>query len=274
MSPPPPGRPAPPLRATALAAATARALLAHPLAFCGVALVVYAPHLALSAIVAATPPAADPALYGAWRVIDRFYGLLVAPLAAAAVIHGVLDLAHGRPPSVRAALRAALRRGPTVVGVGLATVVLMVFVAILATLPLAMWLGSFTTSPAALTVGYLAVGAALVAVLTTFWVAAPAAVAERTSVADALARSASLTRGALRPIFALLMLLYGGKLALEVAHLHHPHGPPGDDAPMTVLATAALGLAVTLLSAVGSAVTYVELRRAREGDAALEAVFE
>lgn len=274
MSPPPPGRPAPRLRATALAAATARALLAHPLTFCGVALVVYAPHLALSAAVAAAPPAADPALYGAWRVIDRFYALLVAPLAAAAVIHGVLELAHGRPPRVGAGLRVAARRGPAVIGVGLATLVLMVFVAILMTLPLAMWLGSFTTSPAALTAGYLAVGAALVAVMTTLWLAAPAAVAERATVADALTRSAALTRGALRPIFTLLMLLYGGKLALEVAHLHDPHGPPGDDAPMMVLATAALGVVVTLLSSVGSAVAYVELRRAREGDAALEAVFE
>lgn len=111
------------------------------------------------------------------------------------------------------------------------------------------------------------------------WAAAvPAVVMEDKGVSDSLSRSASLTKGHRWPVFGLLLaylvLVVGGSMALAAGGVLVEES--GTESPLQMAVMAVFTVATSLLSSVGTAALYCELRTAKEGVGvdALAAVFD
>lgn len=98
-------------------------------------------------------------------------------------------------------------------------------------------------------------------------VAVPALVADRTSIFDAFRRSAELTRGNRWRIFGLLVIWIIAVMLLSgvVGVISGPGAAAGALSPAGLIVNFVYATLSGLIGAAGTAVLYVELRRAREG---------
>ncbi|WP_299399861.1 hypothetical protein [Pelagibius sp.] len=111
--------------------------------------------------------------------------------------------------------------------------------------------------------GFLALVVPGIILATMYWVAIPAAVVEKTGIADSLARSSDLTRGHRWPVFALFLIFWVGQGLFDrlVESMFDFDG----DYNFALAVTWLMSAAITALGAVVSTVTYYHLRRLKEG---------
>jgi hypothetical protein len=191
-------------------------------------------------------------------------GLVLAvasAILAPALVHGTVADLNGRKPSLSECLSGGLRHAVPVFAV--------MFVAAI---------GIFF--------GFLLLFVPGVMLLIAWSVAGPAKVVERVGVLGALGRSGALTKGSRWRLFWLFVLysIVSGAVqqSLLGVALMLPGTTPGATGPAAVLTPAygvvalILTVANTLVSYVGLAVIYYELRRLKEGigPEALAAIFD
>jgi hypothetical protein len=215
----------------------------------------------------------NPAFGGTFQAADPgaalgFAGLLLltgivswilTALLQAAVVHGVVADADGRKASLDDCLGTGLRFVLPVAGVGLVTGLGVFFGFLFFIVPgLMLWMA---------------------------WsVAVPAAVAERTGVFGAIARSGELTRGHRWSIFGLAFVAFVVLMVVSAVFAAITFGTlafGGDiTAQMTsvprLLANTASGTIMSIVTAAGIASVYIELRTIKEGvgATALASVFD
>ncbi len=196
----------------------------------------------------------------------RFFGFFVVAWGASMVLYvvalgamtrGTFGYLRGERVSFGAMLATGFRRGLPVAAVALVALIAIVFGSFLLVFPGIM--------------------------LACAWVASvPAAVVERLGPFQALSRSAELTRGVRWKVFAAFLALFGVLWGLSMG-VQLAAGAfavlvlPTEHAPMGTLVVSQLGTALfSCIPSVGCAVTYHELRAAREGldTAQLASVFE
>jgi hypothetical protein len=163
-------------------------------------------------------------------------GILLQYLLTAALVYGTIRELRGS----RASLMECVRRG-------LGLVFPVVGVAVLA--GLATGLASL-----ALVVPGLIVAAML-------WVAVPVAVVERPSITAALRRSAELTKGYRWQVFGIIVIVFG----LDQVVLAAGSAIVGDDMPALLVVSWIVSAIFGAAIAVVSAVSYHDLRIAKEG---------
>jgi hypothetical protein len=198
-------------------------------------------------------------------LIGAILGLLFGMLAAGAVAQAVFAQLEGEDLSIGWVLGRGLARVPSLLGVvflltlligGVATVLFFV-VGLLATM----------LSLASQTLGLVAfvplVAAPLVAMLSRYWVAVPAAVAEHAEPFKALRRSSRLTRGERPAIAALVVLVCGVGFGLNWLFTG-PTATATFVTPAIIAARLFVTVALSALAATVSAVAYHDLRMLKD----------
>ena len=210
-------------------------------------------------------PEAAVAVFMGGGALTLLVSLVLGLMLQAALVHGTVSDLNGRRPTIGECLSIGLRRFFTVLGIA----VVWVLAVVLAGIVLVVLGGLASIGGAAmLLLAMLAlIGVGLFAA--TIWsVAVPAAVVERRGVFGAFGRSVTLTRGARWLILALL-LIYGVFAIVLLTVVALIGGVAGSVAGGSLLLLGvfnALGSTLTtLISAVGAAAIYVELRERREG---------
>jgi hypothetical protein len=232
----------------------------HFVAFFVATFVIYLPAsaglvLLSSGVIDLSPAAA--------MMSEGLLGLLFGMLAAGAVAQAVFAQLEGEDLGIGWVLGRGLRRVPSQLGVvflltllvgGIAALLFLVVGVLAAMLSLASrMLGIVAFVPLVVT--------PLVALMSIYWVAVPAAVAEHVSPVAALRRSARLTRGERLPIAALVLLVCGVGFGLDWLCT----GASAQIIPPALLALRVfVTLAVSALAATVSAVTYNDLRQLRD----------
>jgi hypothetical protein len=235
----------------------------HVLAFTALSAVVYSPFavtfgLLYASLLSARPPPQDEfakygiAFLGVWGLT-----ILLVVIQAGAVTYGTVRHLSGERARLGDMLRAGLRRGLPVVGVGVVLWIATVLGVILLVVP-----------------GVMLMVASSVAI--------PAAVVEKPGVLGAIRRSFALTRGRRWPLFAawlaILAIVWGLAAAVQVGAmvlLTLILSP--QKAAVAVLVGSQLGnVFFSALPLIGISVAYHELRMEKEGvdTAALAKVFE
>ncbi len=227
------------------------------------------PRFTLLALVTSLPAIAYTWLVEAEGVVAGLLDFVCSGLTAAAVVHGVFQLLAGRRASVSECLGTALRHLLSVLAASLLIAVCVGLV------PggLAYLLGR-AMGPAGLVFGGLLAATLYAAVAVTI----PALVTEGCTVSEAIERSAELTRGArLKVLGALLVaLIVPAVVELVVPRLFVDVALAPAVARGVELGFIVVRAAGTALVGITGAVTYHELRTAREGMSreALAEVFE
>jgi len=203
--------------------------------------------------------------YGAISVIAGLVIFMLALLAQAALVRATVEDMNGKRPAVGDCIQIALRSLLPALGIGVLVFLALglsgfLMVMIAAFIPLIGWL-----------IGLALLITAAIWVL-SISVAVPVVVQEREGVFGSISRSRALTKGSRWSIFGLLliigivaMVIQGGfslLIGLAVA------SSGGISAGGVVFGAVGSSLVSTIFSAVISvaiAVTYVELRRVKEG---------
>jgi hypothetical protein len=232
----------------------------HFVAFFVVSFVIYLPA---SIVVILRRTGALDLSPAASLLIGALLGLLFGMLAAGAVAQAVFAQLEGEDLRIGSVLGRGLRRVPSQLGVvflltllvgGVATVLFFVVGLLAAMLSLASrWLGLVAFVPL--------VATPLVALLSLYWVAVPAAVAEHAEPFTALRRSARLTRGERPAIAALVLLVCGVGFGL-----HWLFNGASDTFEGAAILAGRLFVTVALsaLAATVSAVAYHDLRMLKD----------
>lgn len=170
-------------------------------------------------------------------------GMLLQPLASASVTYGVLQQLRGKPVTFTACLNVGFSRMFAVFLVGIVAGLLTLLGALAFCVP-----------------GLIA--------STMFFVATPASVVERLDVGGALRRSHELTLGSRWGIFLLNLLIFGitlgVALGLSVAFVDL-RAPKFTESRAYLVVTLVTSLLMQALQSIAGAVTYSELRKARDG---------
>ena len=223
-------------------------------AFMVLAVLVYAPLIAYTAVVASgTLHEKSPEL-STYHMVSGVVQLPLNLLVGAAVLFGALQQMCGRPARILASIGVGLRRLLPVLGVGL-----------LSGLAVGVWLlVAFVPG------GDMFLPLALVPCLVfacMFYVSVPAAVIERPGLLGALRRSRELTEGYKTRILGVVLTL--GILTLLVAQLLLSMFEEGLMSDHQIKVSMWLGVAADIalasLNATVTAVVYRDLRAARDG---------
>lgn len=189
--------------------------------------------------------------YWAALAMRMLVGLISSAILQGALIYATVHDMNGQKASVGASLATGLRSFAPLLGVGIL-------------FSLAVGFGAILIVPGLM--------------LAVAWcVAAPALVADRTTVLGAFERAAELTRGNRWSIFALIVLFAVATLIVSMVLASVVGVPPGPAGASQVRMLDAMlspvGLAVTVIErtlsaivgAAGISVLYIELRKARDG---------
>ena len=174
--------------------------------------------------------------FGLW-ILTSVAVLFFQGMVTSAIVHGVVGRLRGRPANLSECLITGLRRMIPVL-------VVSAMIGVVA--------------------GFAMACCCLGLVLMTMWyVALPAVVHEKTGVFEALPRSAALTQGFRGPVFGVIVVIYllGNMPLGTVALMVEVAG----FSLVAVVVQWAAFLVYSVLNAVGSAVTYHELRSIKEG---------
>lgn len=176
-----------------------------------------------------------------------FFGWLVALVTGAilqgALVYGTVQDLNGRRAGVGDILATGLRSFLPVIGVSILFAI-------------------------ALVVGFILLIVPGIMIACAWCVAVPAVVADRTGVFDAFRRSAELTRGNRWRIFGLMVIWIVAVMLLSgiVGALGGTVSATGGEAtPVAIVVNFIYATLSGLVGAAGTAVLYVELRRARDG---------
>lgn len=202
--------------------------------------------------------------YGAVSVVAGLVLLILAFLAQAALVRATIEDLNGKRPAIGDCIQIALHSFFPTLGVGLVIILALIlavivlgiismiipffggFIGLFAIIPIAMWLISIS-------------------------VAVPVVVQERPGVFASISRSRALTKGNRWRLFGLFLIIGIAAIGLQVLFTVLFEGAIASGGVSTTgVIAAAVGssLLSTIISAVISvaiAVTYVELRRVKEG---------
>lgn len=197
-----------------------------------------------------------------WAPVDLVLQQVIAHIASAAVIYGVFQQLRGRGVSVGAAVSRGLVSVPSVILVS----VLILLCIVVAIVP-PMIVGMLAAAGGADQLGVFLV-AILAAGCVTFvtcglFVAVAACVVEQPGVAASLSRSWDLTRGFKWHIFAIVLILGVVQAGLGAVAGGLAEVALGVD--WVWLVAVAVAVFVVSIHAVAAAVTYHDLRVAKEG---------
>jgi hypothetical protein len=173
-------------------------------------------------------------------LVSSLLTIVFGQIATGAVTYGVVQQLRGRKASFGRCLRVAAERLGAIIGVSLLAAILTMFAAMLFVIP-----------------GIIAMCA--------FYVAVPVAVSEDASVSGALRRSRDLTRGSRWQVLGVIVLL--ALLAMAIAFaVGFPLGMAfGTSSSVTEAFKQVIAIPAEALGAVVAAVTYHDLRTAKEG---------
>jgi hypothetical protein len=217
-------------------------LTSHAGAIALMTVLIHLPELGFRLYLIAAPAVAE-------RVQQQRGALLAASamfltaLSTTAIIHRVLHQIQGKSISFVECLRLGFGRTSVVLGINLATMLLVVL-------------------------GSLAFVVPGLVAATALFVAAPVAVAEGRGVIDSLRRSAELTRGSRWRLFGLLVMVSLPVLGLSLLGLSGVDAGPAQHptaSPRSQALTAVLLVLFQALMSVTMTIVYLELRRKREG---------
>ncbi len=166
--------------------------------------------------------------------------LLFGPLATAAVTYGVLQQLRGKRASVGDCLRMGLSRALPVLGVAIATGLLVMLGAMACLIPGLIF-------------------------ATAYYVATPAAVVERLGTHGSMSRSWSLTEGVRWSVFGLLLIVALIGLAITMVIELPTSALTGAAGLAAATVKIAVDLVVRAFGAVVASVTYHDLRTEKEG---------
>lgn len=211
--------------------------------FLGLTFIVFIPQLLILAYHVANIETVvfDEGAMRRWRYLDIVAWLVLGPVAAAVMMHGVLEQLRGRPVPFADSLRQGLRRALPVIGVGVVSGIVIGLGFLLLVIP-----------------GLL--------LMPRLFVATPAAVVEKTGVVASIGRSEELTRGSVRPVFAVafglavLSFLTGMAIVLVLGD-----GATPQEVANTSIAMELTSIVWSSLSAVAAVVVYNDLRLAKDG---------
>jgi len=184
-------------------------------------------------------------------------GLVCFLLNTAALIHAVSQALRGRPVSVGASLKEALRRMLPVVSLVL-VVALITVLFVLVLVPVAMLLKQLAIVPGLI---------ALLWLVCQLWVAVPALVLEGTGPVESLQRSSALTLGYRWHVLAIVLVLFGIQIGLALLTAVAVITGLGSLLIMrlALLVPQLLGLLTGGLFATINVVAYHDLRASKEG---------
>lgn len=192
-------------------------------------------------------------------VAVMLFVLILYMLASCTMVYGTFQVLRNRPVGVGDCIRRGLPAVPRVIGIAILSVLAFLLVGGLLALP------GFLILSGSSMIGFVWMFAAFLIpglmIYTALWVAVPAAVVERTSVADSMRRSTNLTKGCRWRVFGVLLVLAVLNLVAETV-ISLPFDTAG-------IAYSIVGFAVTAFftawSAVAATVAYYDLRSEREG---------
>jgi hypothetical protein len=194
-----------------------------------------------------------------WLSVLLFFAWLVLYITAQVVVlYGAFQAMRGRPVNLSDGLRLGLARFFSILGVGL--FVVLAFVALIILTFLIAWSVPSVTTFIIITLVLLA----LSGVLWTMWfVSIPACVVEQLGPLASMGRSAALTRGCRWKIFGmvLVVLIVGMLAGIVITAVIVVTG----SSVLITLVNLAWNALVTAFYAVFVAVTYHDLRAAKEG---------
>jgi hypothetical protein len=215
------------------------------------AILVYSPILIYTGVFLSGD--LDGEQFMTWSYVIAVLGIPIDLVVTAAVLYGVIQQLRGEHAGIGQSIGVGIKRLLPVIGVGL-------------------------LSALAVVGGFILLIVPGVILLCMFYVAVPAAVAERPGVMGALKRSRELTSGYKGSIFGILLIL--GVLGFVVNKLVQSVFL-GDDATMSdlktfVWITLGIEIAMSALQSTVNAVVYHDLRVAKDGVATedLARVFE
>lgn len=196
-------------------------------------------------------------------LVSGFLGVALNLLGLAMLSKATIDNINGNRASIGGCIRTALRHFLPIVGIGL-VIYLVYFVA------------RFAMLAASLIIPYGGPIAFVILIAPcVMWglgisIAVPAAVQESLGIDASMSRSRALTRGYRWPIFGLVSIVFGLVVALRLGLFFGTGFAPvaiasSSDAITGAIPRAVVSAIVWLVASVGVAVTYVELRRVKEG---------
>ncbi|MGX9144053.1 hypothetical protein [Mesorhizobium sp. 128a] len=196
-------------------------------------------------------------------MVSGFLGIAVNFLGLAMLSRAAIDDINGNRRSIGGCIRAALRHFLPIMGIGL--VIYLVF-----------FVARYVMFAAGLFIAYGGLAAFVVlTVPCVMWglgisVAFPVAVQERLGIDASMLRSRTLTRGYRWPIFGLASIGFGLIVALRLGLFFGTGFAPvaiasSSDAITGAIPRSLVSAIVWLVTSIAVAVTYVELRRIKEG---------
>jgi hypothetical protein len=225
------------------------------------------------------------------RAVDDLpWGWIVAALVAntiasiattaiwlAATSYGTFQYLRGQPVSFWASLRRGVSVALPCIGATFLISLVLLLVGAIIAVPLFVLIDQFEAGTAgvllSIFIGFLAVIFVLVAVafiICRMWVAIPTIAVERPGVLAALRRSWELTRGQALRVFGIILVMWAGTIGASVAAgivvfiaILSIGGITGIVVGQGV--NILISLLANALYAIAAAVSYVELRRAKEG---------
>lgn len=224
-------------------------------AFLVLAILVYAPVIVYTAVVASDTLIGDTERIRTYWVVTWLLKFPLGLIVSAAVLYGTIKQLRGDPAGIAASIGFGLKRLFPVLGVGILTGILTYGWFALALIP---GIGRALFLPAF--IGFLAV-------LCKLYVAVPVAVVERPGLIGALRRSAQLTdHNKLRIFVVVIVLLVVATLVSFLFQgLFDEDAMTDHQLKVLIWLTLAFDIALTALNATVNGVVYHDLRRAREG---------
>lgn len=220
-------------------------------AFLVLSIVLYSPILAYTAAVLGSDFDADKLLR--WSIVVGLLGIPLRFLVTAAVLYGTIQQLRGQHAGIGESIGVGLKRLLPVLAVGILAGLIVVLGVVL-----------------------LVVGAFIFYCM--FYVAVPAAVAERPGIGGALARSRELTAGYRWHIFGIIVILWVLGFVINKLLGNLVTGDAASLADIQIFVWVSVGIDI-VFSALGATITgvvYHDLRVAKEGVATddLARVFE
>lgn len=204
------------------------------------------------------------AVYVGFLLLAGLLGALPSFLGHAVLSGAVMDGGNGRRPSIGSNVGAAFRRAASVLGIGF-TIYLVWFFAQQAMIGAELLFPSFGGGVAFVLLVVPSIVWALSAVA-----AIPVAMREGLGAMASMARSRALTKGYRWKIFGLFLIVFALALALRIAlflgfSLVMLWISPASIPIVGATANAAVTAIIWTMASIAATVTYIELRRAKEG---------
>jgi hypothetical protein len=224
-------------------------------AFLVLAILVYAPVIVYTAVVASDTLIGDTEQIRTYTIVTWLLKFPLGLIVTAAVLYGTFQQLRGEHAGIAASIGFGLKRLFPVLGVGILTGILTYGWFVLAFIP---GVGRALFLPAL--VGFLAVFCRL-------YVSVPVAVVERAGLIGSLRRSSQLTEHNKLSIFGVALVVFALAIvaSLAIQSMFDEDAMTDHQLKVLIWLSLAVDIALAALNATINGVVYHDLRRAKEG---------